>query len=93
MEGAETGGRSATGFCAVWQEQAANKAKSSPPIRTLRLPTRIFFYKMRIILDKQLANSIKKSYSPTGLGSTKKNLYGSYFGHLAIITLAALPQR
>ena len=48
IEGGFVGGASATGFCAVPQEEAAKIASNRPPIRTWISATRIFFYKMRL---------------------------------------------
>jgi hypothetical protein len=45
-EGADPGGRSADGFCAVWHAEPASSRQASP-VRRWDFASRIFLYKMR----------------------------------------------
>ena len=94
MDGAFPGGSRATGFCAVWQEEAANTAQSSPPIRTWSFVTRIFFYKMRTIPSGRVRPILSKIVLIGGAGVNRENVTRAVtFGICPTVTAATFPGR
>jgi len=80
--GAVPGGSKATGFCAVWQEEADRASKAKMAIRVWSFATRIFLYEIRIAPWLRPGEFYQKSYPAVAPGSTSKGDRRGYFRHL-----------